>query len=231
MKKLTRFAVSALIFLAVGCAHRGGLVGFSTVQPPAAKPSIASDLARLNAPVASVNDSNRELAAKVAVLKREAAAARSDAGEAVGRAKQLAAAGAATKAQLDQAWRDITKVHDRNLFLEAETTNLGTVVDRQAAELVRVNTSLQAAATAAAAKDAEADQLRAGLTAANQTIEKLGKAAGDEQARADTAEKRLAGAMVYKRWVLTIIAIFVLYWILRLLKVTPFGQAWLFWLP
>ncbi|WAC18938.1 hypothetical protein OVA24_17030 [Luteolibacter sp. SL250] len=123
----------------------------------------------------------------------------------------------ATEAELTRLWQDLQTMEARNLFLETETARL-------AANLTDARKTAATLQQHAAAKDAEADQLRAAHTHLTSTVADYAtqitasnKAAEAQRTRAD----KLAGEIRLHRIALGICVAIALAWVAAKLLLPP----------
>lgn len=212
-------AVALLMLSAGGCRtlSGSGFHGFPAtgVPAPPAVPSAKPVLDKAGESAVTVDNTNRELAARVVTLKAEAANARAETTKAVERARLLAEKGAATKAELEDAWHALQTLESRNLFLEKESENLDTTVKRQASEISDLRKSVSDAQAAEAAVEQERDVLRDTLAVANARLEVASAAIAKQTDRATKAEVRASQANVYRRWIVFGAIGFAALWLIR----------------
>lgn len=175
-----RFAgwILPLIALLASCATQP--TGLPT-PPPKAKP-VAPQVSRVRDSVATVDKVATVIESNAKEASQAATAARKE-------AERLKDQQRASAAELEGLWKSLQSVEARNLFLENETQRLS----RHLTELGGLTSALE---QAAAAKDAEADQLRAQAAQLTETAiaqVKASKAAEKEAQVQRTRADKLAG--------------------------------------
>lgn len=144
---MIRLLSIALIGLLVSCASKPAQSSVIPPAPPRAAP-VAPEVSKMRDQITAVDKS-------VAVIDASAKEARQASTAARQEAERLKTQKTATEAELTKLWQDLQTVEARNLFLETETSRL-------AASLTDARTTAARLQEHAAAKDQEADQLRAG---------------------------------------------------------------------
>jgi len=146
---MTRSIIPLLCILVASCATRPTPTPVIPPAPPRAA-VVAEEAGRLRDHISDAG----KMAAVIGSGAKEARLAATKARE---EAERLKTQKSASGAELTRLWQDLQAVEARNLFLETETSRLaGNLADaRKAAATLQQHAS---------AKDAEADQLRAGHT-------------------------------------------------------------------
>lgn len=206
---MTRPIIPLCCILLASCATRPAPTSAIPPAPPRAA-TVAPEAGKLRD---QVDDAGK----MAAVIDTGAKEARQAATRAREEAERLKTRKTATEAELTRLWQDLQSVETRNLFLETETSRLA----------ANLNDARRTAATLqqhASAKDAEADQLRAGHThlgkvVADQArqIAATGKAIELQRTRAD----KLAGEIRIYRIALGICAAITIAWVAAKLLLPP----------
>lgn len=143
MKWLLALAVALL----ASCASKPSPSAIAPPAPPRAV-QVAPEVSKLRDQITVADRSVAVIDAGAKEAAKAATAARQE-------AERLKVQKSASEAELDGLWKQLQTVEIRNLFLEAETSRL-------AANLTDARDTAAKLQQHAAAKDAEADQLRAG---------------------------------------------------------------------
>lgn len=208
------------------CAHRGPAP--SPVLPVPKAVVVTPDVQAISPSVDRVSDANSKLKGQVGALQAQAKTAREEADRAMAEAARLVVMGSATKGELEGMWRSLQSVSARNLFLETELIKTNDLLNEQSTALIETRNKLSAAISSAGAADMAAQRNEAQLTAVtNQFVQ--AKSESDELAKLNAAKGDRIDLLEWWLWRLGIaVAGYVL---LRVLKLTPWGRVWLFWVP
>jgi hypothetical protein len=143
-------------------------------------------------------------------------------------AERLVKAGKATQQELDELWKSLQGVQVRNLFLETELVKTSALLDEQSIALRETQMKLTVAVSSAGSADQAAQYSEAQLrSVTSQFTNEKGRADGLAIALA-SKDAQLATLWW---WVWRVGILLALYVTLRILKLTPYGRPWLFWLP
>lgn len=189
---------------------------------------VSGEVIAISAPVERASDSNSRLKGQVGILQDQAKAAREQADAAVQDSGRLAAAGHATQKELDDLWKSLQQLQTRNLFLETELARTSELLTDQSAFLADARQKLTTAVSSAGAADLAAKLCESQLTTVtSQFITE--KTKSDALAFRVAAQSAQIAALWWWIWRG---AIFVtVYAALRIIKLTPWGRPWLFFLP
>lgn len=197
-----------------------GKPGVVTVAPP-----VTPQLLTTNESLTGVIISNRILSHQNTQLQKDAASAREAAKAAKDELEKIRKQeGVVTKEQLDDLWNKMTVVEARNLFLETQIVESGKKISDQESELLKTQTNLLKALTAAEQKDSEAKALRISNEVLGDQVDTWSKRAEALEKEANDWKGKYEGAKPYKTWciVLGVIALLLVVLSIVLRRILPY---------
>jgi predicted nucleic acid-binding Zn-ribbon protein len=183
------------------CATRTAVTAPLPAPPPKAA-AVAPEVSRIRESIADADQQATAIRHAAQESTRAAADARKESG-------RLAGKGSATPAELNSLWKALQSLEARNLFLEGETHRL-------TGQLTTLRTSAASLEEKAAARDAEATQLRdqnIHLSARVTTSDRMTATAQGDAIQQRTRADKLAGEIRLYRIALGIFAALLIGWL------------------
>lgn len=226
MKTLPVIAVALVL---TGCASRPDT---SVPAAPSVRhekqPEIAGATDRLDAPSSRISGVNAELRERVALLESERATLKREASKWEDEMARWTDRGLTAEQQLELALEELAKVR-ANWFtqLDAATTALRAQVEDLTAAHDLLELEKERLKKEAVAKDMEVARLYGDKAADAASISRLNRKVDDLADVLANKDREVA----VKDFLLKISLVLAIYVVLRILKYTPWGRGFLFWLP
>ncbi len=203
MKPFKSFCLCIITaFCFVGCSNQTTPIN---IAPKAA--SVMPDVRKANADVGSVVMDNVRLADKITEQKQTVMDQKIAISEAISTVEKMKGV-EVTEIQRTSLVDTLKRVESRNLFLEGQNGELSTITSGQEKTLADLQSSLITVQGKVAAKESEADSLRANLITSNNEL-------GTTKKALEKSQQQAASAQVYKNWIIGLSIGFALWLVIK----------------